>query len=73
MSLAKAQVLVNGATNLVFFGNNTNWQIEKVTFTATGNSTPIVIAGLEPGMLLDAVTNNVSDSLKPSTTADHYF
>ena len=55
-SLAKAEVLVNGARNTVFYGNNTNWQVETITFTAAGFSTPIAIAGLEPGMLLDAVS-----------------
>jgi len=56
LSIAKAQVLVDGATNTVFYGNNTNWQVETITFTAAGFSTPIAIAGLEPGMLLDAVS-----------------
>lgn len=57
LSLAKAQVLVNGRTDMVFYGSNTNWQSQTITFTATGFSTSIAIVGLEPGMLLDAVSN----------------
>ena len=34
-------------------GNNTNWQTETITFTATQNGTPLQITGIEPGMLLD--------------------
>jgi len=34
-------------------GNNTTWQIYTTTFTAAQNGTPLQIAGLEPGMLLD--------------------
>ena len=37
-------------------GNNTNWQQEAITFTATGNGTPVSITGTEPGMLLDSFT-----------------
>jgi Concanavalin A-like lectin/glucanases superfamily len=55
MSLAKAQVLVNGKTKAIFFGNNTNWQTEAITFTANSFSTHIAIAGLAPGMLLDTM------------------
>ena len=55
-SLAEAQVSLNGQTQGTLFGNNTNWQIETITFTATQNGTPLAITGLEPGMLLDGFT-----------------
>ena len=59
--LSKAQLTLNGTNQLVFFGNNTNWQITNITFFATQTNTPLQIAGIEPGMLLDAF------SLTPNT------
>jgi subtilisin-like proprotein convertase family protein len=56
LSLAEAQVSVNGSVSPAFFGSNTNWQIYTNTFIATSTSTPLVISGIEPGMLLDAVS-----------------
>jgi subtilisin-like proprotein convertase family protein len=53
LSLAEAQVSLNGQPQGIFYGNNTNWQVESITFTATQNGTPLSITGLEPGMLLD--------------------
>ena len=53
LSLAEAQVSLNGQAQGTLYGNNTNWQVETITFTATQNGTPLSIAGLEPGMLLD--------------------
>jgi subtilisin-like proprotein convertase family protein len=53
-SLAEAQVTINGGTPATFFGDNTNWQTKTVIFTATGNSTPLQLTGVEPGMLLDS-------------------
>ena len=55
-SLAEAQVSLNGQSQGMLYGNNTTWQVETLTFTATQNGTPLSIAGLEPGMLLDAFT-----------------
>ncbi len=52
-SLAEAQVSVNGQTSATLYGNNTSWQTETITFTATQNGTPLQISGIEPGMLLD--------------------
>ena len=52
-SLAEAQVSLDGQTQGTLYGNNTNWQVETITFTATQNGTPLSITGLEPGMLLD--------------------
>jgi len=46
-------VVLNGISQSAFFGNNTNWQVETITFTSTQNGTPLSITGLEPGMLLD--------------------
>ena len=42
LSLAEAQVSVNGGTPATFFGNNTTWQTKTVVFTATQN--PNVVA-----------------------------
>ncbi len=53
LSLAEAQVSLNGQLQDTLYGNNTNWQMETITFIATQNSTPLSITGLEPGMLLD--------------------
>jgi hypothetical protein len=53
-SLAEAQISVNGGTAASLFGSNTNWQTKTVVFTATGNSTPLQLTGVEPGMLLDS-------------------
>ena len=50
--LAEAQVMF-GATSNVIFGVNDQWQLDSYTFTATSNSMPLQITGLEPGMLLD--------------------
>ena len=54
-SLAEANVTVGGSS-MNFVGNNTNWQEETVTFMATQTNTPLVISGIEPGMLLDSFT-----------------
>ncbi len=53
-SLAKAEVDLNGSLSAIVWGNNTNWQTQTITFTATNNQTPLQITGLEPGMLLDS-------------------
>ncbi len=65
LSLAKAQVSINGGTPTDLFGNNTAWQTQTISFTATQSSTTLQIQGIEPGMLLDApsvvsVTTNYS-------------
>ena len=62
--LAEAQVTLPGTNQPVFFGNDTNWQIATITFIATNNETPLLVTGLEPGMLLDAV------SLTPNAAAN---
>ena len=56
LSLAEAQVSLNGQTQDILYGSNTTWQVETITFTATQNGTPLAITGLEPGMLLDDFT-----------------
>ena len=38
----------------MIFGNNTSWQAQNISFKATQNATPLTLAGLEPGMLLDS-------------------
>ena len=42
-----------GTTNFTISGDNTNWQVATYTFRATGSTTPFVMTGLEPGVLLD--------------------
>ncbi|HAO79836.1 MAG TPA: hypothetical protein DCQ92_12850, partial [Verrucomicrobia subdivision 3 bacterium] len=65
--LAEAQVTVDGSSSPAFFGSNTNWQTTSITFTATQNNTVLQIAGIEPGMLLDAVslTTSVAANVNP--------
>ena len=53
LSLAEAQVSFGGLTNIILGANN-NWQMQSFSFTATTNSLPLQITGLEPGMLLDS-------------------
>ena len=59
LSLAEAQVSLGAQTN-VLLGLNDTWQSQSFSFTATTNSLPMVITGLEPGMLLD--TFSVSEA-----------
>ncbi|MGD0251350.1 MAG: S8 family serine peptidase [Verrucomicrobiota bacterium] len=53
-NLAEASVTIAGVSSTVIFGDNTNWQTGGVTFTATQTNTPLIISGIEPGMLLDS-------------------
>jgi subtilisin-like proprotein convertase family protein len=49
-----AEALVNfGGTSNVIFGVNDQWDENSFTFTATSNSMPLTISGIEPGILLD--------------------
>jgi subtilisin-like proprotein convertase family protein len=49
-----AEALVNfGGTSNVIFGVNDQWNEDSFTFTATSNSMPLTISGIEPGILLD--------------------
>ena len=50
--LAEAAV-VFGSNSNVIFGVNNQWEVNSYTFTATSNSMPLRITGLEPGILLD--------------------
>ena len=50
--LAEAVVSINGVTNLIY-GFNKQWTLGSYTFTATSNSVPIQVMGLQPGILLD--------------------
>ena len=50
--LAEAQVSFGTTTNIIF-GVNNQWELNSFTFTATSNSIPLQISGLEPGILLD--------------------
>jgi hypothetical protein len=53
-NLAEASVTIPGITTDLIFGDNTNWQQQTISFTAVNTSTPVVITGLEPGVLLDS-------------------
>jgi subtilisin-like proprotein convertase family protein len=53
-SLAEASVTISGLATNIIFGSNTNWQTNTITFVATNATTPVVITGLEPGMLVDS-------------------
>src|SRR5665213_2445042 len=55
-NLAEATMNLQGNSLIIPFGANTNWQIYTNTFTATQNGTPLQITGLEPGMLLTAMS-----------------
>ena len=52
-SLAEALVTF-GSTSNVIFGRNYQWSVDSFTFTATSNSMPLTISGIQPGILLDA-------------------
>jgi subtilisin-like proprotein convertase family protein len=51
--LAEAQVSLGGTTNIIYGANN-QWQMQSFSFTATTNSLPMQISGIEPGILLDS-------------------
>jgi len=57
--LAEAEVTFGATSNLIF-GVNNQWELNSYTFTATSNSMPLQISGLEPGILLDDF--NVSEA-----------
>jgi hypothetical protein len=59
VGLAEAAVVFGSASNVIF-GVNNQWQVNSYTFTATSNSMPLRITGLEPGILLDSF--NVSEA-----------
>jgi len=50
--LAEAAVIFGSNSNLLF-GVNKQWELNSYTFTATSNSMPLQITGLQPGILLD--------------------
>jgi subtilisin-like proprotein convertase family protein len=53
LSLAEAQAVFGGVTNLIY-GVNQAWQIQGFTLKAQSNTLPVQITGLEPGVLLDS-------------------
>jgi subtilisin-like proprotein convertase family protein len=57
-NLAEAKANLQGNNLVTLSGDNSNWQIYNTTFTATQNGTPLTLAGVEPGMLLDNFTFN---------------
>ncbi len=76
LGLAEAQVSLNGVSQPVFYGDNTNWQTAYIAFTATSTNTPLTITGIEPGMLLDnfvmsqVTTNNYDLYYLPEQSLD---
>jgi len=80
--LAQAQVTVGGVPFPQFYGNNTTWQTNTITFTAGPGNTVLQITGLEPGMLLDNFvltnvvvatywTNNMPDGFEGAEDGDY--
>ena len=55
LSLAEAQAVFGGVTNLLFAVNDA-WQSAGFTIKPTSNTLPVQITGLEPGVLLDSFT-----------------
>ena len=51
--LAEALVTFGTVSNVIY-GVNNQWEVNSYTFTATSNSMPLTISGLEPGILLDS-------------------
>jgi subtilisin-like proprotein convertase family protein len=51
-ALSKFVMTLNGVQTTTY-ANNTNWQQESVTFTATSTNTALELDGIEPGVLLD--------------------
>jgi subtilisin-like proprotein convertase family protein len=51
--LAEAEVVFGTTSNLIF-GVNNQWEQNSYTFTATSNTMPLRITGVEPGILLDS-------------------
>lgn len=58
LGLAEARVSFGPFTN-VLLGQNESWQSQNFSFTVTSNSMPLMVSGIEPGMLLDSF--NVSE------------
>ncbi len=52
VGLSEAAVIF-GTTSNVIYGLNNQWEQNSYTFTASSNSMPLRITGLEPGILLD--------------------
>jgi hypothetical protein len=57
VGLAEAWVQFGDSSNLLY-GVNDTWEVESYTFTATSNSLPVSITGVEPGILLDSFAVN---------------
>ena len=53
VGLAEALVTFGSSSNIIY-GVNNQWELNSYTFTATTNSMPLTISGIEPGILLDA-------------------
>ncbi len=72
--LAEASLSISGVTNSILLGNNTSWQQQTFTFIATGTTTPLVITGVEPGILVDslsvAANGGLGDSLQFNTVSN---
>jgi subtilisin-like proprotein convertase family protein len=57
VGLAEALVAFGPSSNVIY-GVNNQWEVNSFTFTATTNSMPLTISGIEPGILLDSFVVN---------------
>ncbi len=57
VGLAEALVAFGPNSNVIY-GVNNQWLVNSFTFTATSNSMPLTISGIEPGILLDSFAVN---------------
>ena len=55
-NLARARVALGTIRTDTIYGDNTNWLSQGITFTATTPSIPLMVTGIQPGMLLDTFT-----------------
>jgi subtilisin-like proprotein convertase family protein len=55
--LAEALVSFGSSSNIIY-GVDNQWSVNSFTFTATSNSMPLTISGMEPGILLDSFAIN---------------
>jgi subtilisin-like proprotein convertase family protein len=54
LSLAEAQISLNGSVLTNLLGSNSTWQAKSISFVAGSSATTLQIQGVEPGMLLDS-------------------
>jgi subtilisin-like proprotein convertase family protein len=55
-NLAQAQVALVGISADMILGANANWQVWNTAFTPITPTVPLLVTGIEPGMLMDSFT-----------------